>query len=228
MIEHFFRAGVRFLWLKPRDGAYRGDGAIVPSVGGASFLTYDGLHGIRAAVDPMLIAIHASSILGIAKGSNIQYDWLDYAPGGVAQRAIAGRDILTGFMSGCLIARGTHAGRLSAFHVGTIDNNAEANRRVKRNFAENLPLDATGFEPAAAWSAAEIGLLQNRITTDGQATARIFGLVTSAGGFYSVLLFNVTENNSWQNRAGQNYWCVGGIKQSPALNRVKLMAKLMS
>lgn len=229
MIERYFKSGVRFLWNKPRDANAVLDGAIVASGSPAASLTYDGLDGHRAAVDPSLLATHASSVLGMAKGANVPHTWLDYAPGRTARLPIVGSDVLTGYMSGCLIARGTFNGAMHAFHVGTIDNNVSASRTVKRTFAAALPADATAFDPFGAWPTGEIALVQTRLGGINVASEKIFALITSAGGFYAILMFNVREGNGpWTDQTGRRQWCVGGIKHVPAMSRTKLMAGLLS
>lgn len=228
MIERYFKSGVRFLWNKPRDAVAVLDGAIVNSASPVAPLAYDGLDGHRAAMDPSLLATHASTILGLTKGGTIPHAWLDYAPGRTARLPLAGRDVLTGYMSGCLIARGTYNGAMHVFHVGTIDNNEAASRTVKRTFAASLPADATAFNPFAAWPNAEIGSIQSRLGGVNVASEKIFAMVTSAGAFYAILMFNVREGNGpWTDPGGRRYWCVGGIKAVPAMSRTKLMAGLL-
>jgi hypothetical protein len=228
MIEQYFRAGVRFLWNKPPDGRGATDGALVASAGAATNLTYDGLDGHLAAIDRPLLAAHAQTVLGLAMHANVPYAWLDYAPGRTAHTPIGGNDILTGYMSGCLIVRGTLGAVMSAFHVGTIDNNLIVSRTVKQSFARNLPADATGFSPLGAWTAGEITTLKTNVGGPTVATEKIFGLVTTAGTFHSLLLFNVNQGGQWSNPAGQRYWCVGGIKLVAALNRNSLLTALLS
>ena len=227
MIERYFRAGVRFLWNKPPDNGGPLNGAIVASVGAATHLTYDGLDGHIAAVDPPLLLGNLAAVLGLAMGANVPYTWLDYAPGRSARVQIGGNDILTGYMSGCPIVRGTHNGAMSAFHVGTVENRPGVNHTVKQNFARNLPANATGFNPLGAWTGVEIATRKAHVGGAALALEKIFALVTTAGAFYSILLFNVSENGQWQ-AAGQRYWCVGGKKLVPPLNRVRLMASLLS
>lgn len=228
MIEQYFRAGVRLLWNKPPDAPGAQDGSIVANVGLMTPLTYDGLDGRPAAVDPLLQVVQAGTVLGLVMGGNIPATWLDYAPGRTARLPVGANDMLSGYMSGCLIARGTFAGAMSVFHVGTIDGNLTVNRTVKQAFAQALPADATGFFPHAAWPDGEITVLQNRLGGALVAQPRIVALVTAAGAFHSVLLFNVSDNNQWYNAAGVRYWCVGGIKAVPAVNRIKLMASLLA
>ena len=225
MIEQYFRQGVRFLWNKPGDATGALSGEIVSSKGVPTPLTYDGLDGHRQAVDPVLLMVHASQVLGLAKGANVRHAWLDYAPGRTAQLPCGGADILSGYLSGCLIARGTYGGAMSAFHVGTIDGNAGANRTVKQAFAKALPADATGFFPNAAWTRGEIGNIQGRLGSSG-GTPNIFALVTAAGAFHSVLMIPV-QDPQWTDKTGRKYWCVGGVKPVQAMNRVRLMASLL-
>lgn len=227
MIEQYFKAGVRYLWNKPPDLNGPSNGNIVVSGVAANNLRYDGLDGHQAAVDPLLLQVNVAGPVGLAMGNNVPYTWLAYAPGRTARVQIGGNDILTGYMSGCLIARGTHGGAMNAFHVGTITGNRVVNQTVKQNFARNLPADATGFNPASAWTQAEIAARQGHLGGGGVAQPYIFALVTAAGAFHSILMFNVSEGGLWNNPAGLRYWCVGGIKLVPALNRVRLMASLL-
>ena len=164
-------------------------------------------------------------------GANLPYVWLDYAPGRIAHVPIGGNDTLTGYMSGCPIVRGTYGGAMSVFHVGTIVGNPGVNQIVKRRFAQNLPVDATGFNPAGAWTPGEVAAIQGSLGGATVATPNIFALVTTAGAFYAIVMFNVCHGGvggQWTNPAGRRYWCVGGKKLVPALSRVKLMAWLLS
>lgn len=110
------------------------NGALVPSVMAANNLTYDGLDGHRAVMDPPLL-VNANA-LGLAMRATVPHSWLDYAPGRTSHLQIGGNDILTGYMSGCLIARGTHLGVMSAFHVGTIVGNPGSTRQSNRIFLQ--------------------------------------------------------------------------------------------
>ena len=226
MIEQYFRPGVRLLWTKPMDAMGPLSGDVVPSTLAATPMNYDGLDGHREVVDSQLLLEQAGNVLGLAMGGNIAHAWLAYAPGRTARMAAGGADILTGYMSGCLIARGSHNGAINVYHVGTIDGNVAVNQNVKRTFAASLPADATGFNPAGAWNHGEIAAIQAKLGGGNVATPNILALVTSGGAFYSVLLFNVSEANAWNNPAGRRYWCVGGKKLVPALNRVNLLASL--
>lgn len=225
MIERYFRPGVRFLWNKPQDAIGPLNGALVANAGAATPMTYDGLDGHRAAVDPQLLIVQASNILGIAKGANVAYSWLDYAPGRISRLPVGGGDVLSGYMSGCLIARGTNAGAMCAFHVGTIDGNPGVNTTVKTAFAGMLPADVTGFNPGGAWNLGEATTAQTRLGGTAGA-AKILALITSGGAFYSILMVPVQEGGSFTNAAGRQYWCVGGIKAVPAMNLAAVQASL--
>lgn len=226
MIERYFRPGVRFLWNKPPDNIGNTSGAIVASAGAATPLTYDGLDGHPAAVDPLLMLnTSVSHVLGIPKGANVPHAWLDYAPGRTARMALGGLDILTGYMSGCLIARGTTAGAMSAFHLGTIDNRPEVNKTVKEVFHNALPPDVTGFFPNRAWTPGEISIIQGRLGGTAGSPS-IVGLITSGGAFFSIVMFQIQEplpggggGTSFTNPAGLRYWCVGDIRPMAALSR---------
>ncbi len=159
MIEQYFRPGVRYLWNKPNDAIGPLNGALVPSVMAFNNLTYDGLDGHQAVIDPPLL-VNVNATLGLAMRATVPHSWLDYAPGRTSYLQIGGNDILTGYMSGCLIARGTHLGVMSAFHVGTIVGNPGVNQTVKQNFFANLPADVTGFNPAGAWTHGEVAAIQ--------------------------------------------------------------------
>jgi len=207
------------LWNKPLDGARVNDGAIVDSVGAATPLNYDGLDGHRTIVDPTLLNTHASVVLGLQMRAPINYRWLDYTPGRTAVLHAGANDILTGWMSGCLIVRGTYNGAMSVFHNGTVDNAGILNQTVRRTFAASLPYDATGFSPLRAWAPGEIADILSRL---GAGDPKVVGLVTAAGAFYSVLLFYVETVH------GRRSYCVGGCKPVPTMSRVRLMAQLMA
>lgn len=225
MIEGHFRRGVRYLWNKPTDSAGVSDGALVDSTQAATQMVFDGVHHVHAAVDQQLLLGNVNNILGFARiGAPVPYTWLDYTPGRTARVPIAGNDILTGYMSGCLIVRGTYNGVMSAFHIGTIDNNPIASNKVKEYFLLHLPNDATGFNPAAAWTPNEILAVRSNLRQN--PAPNILALVTTAGVFHAILTFNVQVNKMPTNQAGQRYIYVGGIKQVPALNRDALRRSL--
>jgi hypothetical protein len=203
MIENALVEGARIRWQKPNTVPGTQDGTIVPSVNTANPMTYLG------STQPQPrggLFRRAPRVYQMPVNSPIPHSWLDYITGRTA-RVVQGSDVVTGFMSGCLIARATWNGGMSVFHLGTVENPVATNL-VKVAFRTQLPVNATGFYPHAAWSVAER-------TATGKATD-ILALVTSAGTFYSILLCH-----------GNNEYTVGGIKKVPPMNRVLLMASLL-
>lgn len=215
MIEKYFKAGIRFKWTKPNDQMGPTSGAIVESTQEATPLIYDGLDG--NLLDPTLRLQHTST-LGLTMRMPIQYQWLDYAPGRTARRTIGPYDVLTGYMSGCIIAFWTDRGVNYVGHVGTIDGNAGVNRTVKRAFGAAMNASTKGFNPAGAWNDAEIQALSNQFK--GGCQERIFGLVTTSGNFFSVLMLKI---NPGVGVAG-NEWCAAGVKSVPPIQHGSLQA----
>ncbi|HEY4356909.1 MAG TPA: hypothetical protein VGN16_14255 [Acidobacteriaceae bacterium] len=199
MIEKYFKLGVRFHWQKPNNVDGPHDGAIVGGIRPTSPLTYIGL---GCVVDPMLMHTHVSAI-GLQKNIPIQYKWLDYTPGRTARVPMGPYDVLTGFMSGCIIARWSDRGVNYAGHVGTVEENPVVNRLVKRNFAFAMPKSTTGFSPLHAWLG-EIADLSRRFTPP--KIPNICALVTTRGEFYSVVMFNDGPNE---------YYCGGARLVQP-------------
>lgn len=210
MIQKYFLPGVRLKWTKPRDGQYVRDGGIVASTQAATQLLYDGLDG--QLINPSLMTTNITT-KGFTMKMPIRYTWLDYAPGGTARLPLGGSDILTGYMSGCLLTTWRDNGVKYVGHVGTITGNTEANRRVKGAFSAAMPKDTTGFEPASVWSASEISKLTAQIRPSPDP--KIFGLITSSGRFFSVLMLVIpgTANKEW---------CVGGVKRVRAMSYTQL------
>jgi len=203
MIENALIQGAKIRWAKPNTVNAPLDGTIVPSVNIANQMTY---LGSTQAQSRRGLFNRAPRPYQLPVNTPIRHTWLDYITGRTAQIA-QGTDVLTGFMSGCLIARGTHNGVMSVFHLGTVQNPA-VTKQLKDTFRTQLPDNVTGFYPHAAWTNAE------RMAT-GKATD-IIALVTSAGSFYSIMLCHEAHNE----------YSVGGIKQVPPLNRVRVMASL--
>jgi hypothetical protein len=202
MIENLLVAGARIRWTKPHTVAQAQDGTIVASVNGSNPMIYLGSTQTQPRGG---LFRRAPQVHQVPPNTPVPHTWLDYIPGRTAYVG-QGTDVLTGFMSGCLIARGTYNGAMCVFHMGTVENPA-VTQSVKTGFRTALPGNATGFYPAAAWSVDE------RAAT-GRATD-IIALVTSDGSFYSILLCH-----------GTNEYIVGGIKKVNPLNRGQLMARL--
>lgn len=214
MLERYLKRGIVIRWNKPNNVNGPVDGAIVNSIGSATPITYIGLSGRTEALDSTFL-LSQPSTMGYQMNSPLpaSYTWLDYAPGRTARVNLAGTDVLTGFMTGCLIARGTYNGVLSVFHLGTVENPTVTNR-VKQTFREQLPRDVTGFNPAAAWSVGEHANINSQCGGSGTS---VVALVTTSGSFYSVVLCN--------NRLLGEY-TIGGIKQIPPIDRSVLLTRL--
>jgi hypothetical protein len=213
MIENYLQMGIRVKWTKPRDGMPSTTNDIVRSSQPASMMTYDGLDG--ELVNPQFMLTNVST-LGLKMGQSIAHDWLDYVPGGTAVRTLGGQDILTGWMSGCIIAKwhsptdGTLVG-----HVGTVDNNIALNQKVKAKFRPKLSPQMTAFQPLADWPNRDIEPLMAKFKSPPEN--HVLGLVTSAGQFYSVLIFGIKANLGVTTE-----WCIGGIKRANVLSYAQL------
>jgi hypothetical protein len=203
MIEQALVPGARIRWHKPNTVSQANDGAIVNSVNNASAMTYLGSTQQQGGRG---LFRRAQQGYQLPVNTPLHHRWLDYITGRTAY-VDQGTDVLTGFMSGCLIARGTYNGGMKVFHLGTVQNPTVTNQ-VKANFLAQLPNNATGFYPHAAWSTNERAAL--RKATD------IIALVTSSGSFYSIVLCH--------DRNGE--FVVGGIKKVPPITRPTLQIRL--
>jgi len=210
VIEKYFMLGVRFRWQKPANVDGTRDGAIVDGIRPTSLLTYIGLGSIVA---PSLMYTHVSA-LGLQMNMPIQHKWLDYTPGRTARVPIGPYDVLTGFMSGCIISRWTDRGVNYVGHVGTVESNPEVNRVVKRTFAFAMPKGTTGFSPLHAW-VNEIGELSRRFKP--AKIPEICALVTTQGEFYSIVMF----------RDGLNEWYCGGAKRVDPISHDTLKLQML-
>lgn len=201
MIEQTLFAGVRIRWRKPNTVPQPQDGAIVPRVNNASTMIYLGSTQQQGG-----LFRRAPRGYQLPVNTTIPHSWLDYITGRTAYIA-QGMDVLTGFMSGCLIARGTQNGGMKVFHLGTVEN-PEVTKKVKKTFRDQLPKDATGFYPHEAWSFNERAVFKK--ATD------IIALVTSAGAFFSMVLCH----------EGNGEFVVGGIKKMQPIARRGLLDRL--
>lgn len=213
MIERYFITGLRLKWAFPgADSGVPKDGTVVANPNRAAGpMVADGMDGEFFDV----MAPHVST-LGLRKGQAIPYSWLTYVLGRTSKKMLAGGDVLTGFMSGCLIAAWTENGARYVGHVGTVEDNEQANQKVKQTFAAYMPRDTTGFFPLAAWDPGSEIVPKARKFKAG-ATPKVLALVTTGGEFYSILLFMLGLSNDW---------CVGGIKKVPPLSYTALKQKL--
>ena len=207
MIEKYFLKGVRLRW----DGSYDApvatmDGTIVNNPTPPSRpITYDGLDG-----ELINASLGNGTAVGLSMRAPVPHSWLSYSVGRTTKKLLAAGDVLTGYMSGCPIATWTENGLRYAGHVGTYDANPAVNTLVRKTFADFMPNDTVGFNPAGAWGPGDIGALMGQFK-NVHANPRFLALVTTAGAFYSILMFNLgAKNPKFIVPAGS--WCVGGAK----------------
>lgn len=133
--------------------------------------------------------------------------WLPYYEGHISVTTLD-YDVLTGPMSGCDLVRFTHLGHASAGHLGTVLGNATLNTSVKNlwnNFATNNPADVQGgFNPFG-----NTVPLPPAANGHGDSVARIWGLITTAGVFYSVQVYQQLHQ--------ANYYRVAAVHQVASL-----------
>jgi hypothetical protein len=210
MIEKYFQLGVRFRWQKPNNVDGPRDGKLVDSIRPTAPLVYIGLGEIVA---PSLQYTHVSTI-GLQMNMPIQHQWLDYTPGRTARIAQGPYDVLTGFMSGCIIARWNDRGVNYVGHVGTVESDPAVNRTVKRTFSFAMPKGTTGFNPFGAWVAEVVALAQR---FKPAKIPNICALVTTSGQFYSVVMM----------ADGPNEWYCGGAKLVPPIMHDALKLQML-
>lgn len=215
MIEKYFKAGIRFTWTKPQDVpvAVPQVGEFVDSARAATPMIYMGLEPGKDGklIDPYL-RLYDVNTLGLRMRMPIQYAWLDYAHARTSRLPIGPYDVLTGFMSGCIIVHYSERGVRYAGHVGTISDDVNGyNRILKRKFAFAMAKDTKGFNPAAAWDPSDQFRLSGLLVPQAQQT-KIVALVTTTGDFYSILMMNSSGND----------WVSGGIKKVPPMNHDQL------
>jgi hypothetical protein len=210
MIEQYFVKGARFNWAAPSAITTQPkDGAIVDTPSVTAPMFYVGLD--EEVVDHGLPNV---STLGLRKDMGISYTWLSYIHGRTARVRATG-DVLTGFMSGCWITTWTDGTGRSVGHVGTIESvgkNDPPNSTVKNTFAQAMPQNVLGYNPALAFDSAEfLPLLK---TMRGKPSAQVMSLVTSTNDFYSILMLErMTE---------RGVWICAGKKQMPGVAHAAL------
>lgn len=213
MIEKYFSRGIRFKWTEPtQDASGSKDGSIIDNPHRpASALVYDGLDGELYKIGGVNV-----TTLGFRMGMRLNYSWLVYSHGRTT-RISTPNDVLTGPMSGCIIAVWTEQGRRYVGHVGTVESSEVINQKVKGTFGSMMPQNTIGFNPAAAWNPSEIRSLMSKFKK--LPAFRIMALVTTANQFYSVLMFKINGTTT--------EWCVGGNKKVSSINYQALKAKFI-
>lgn len=212
MIERYFFSGAIYSWAAP--GAVSNvprDGSINPTAASGTAMSFQDL-------DTYLFDVTQANKfrgLGLVKGGAIQHDWVNYVHGQTATLN-TNNDVLTGFMSGCLIVVYNDAlGRRQVGHIGTIDGSAKdqpPNSTVKNGFAVAMPgfTNIKGYTPAAAWDYAEITAITSKFKNPlWGGRSRIVSLVTGNGQFFSILLL--------QRDVNKNEYVCGGIKSCTAM-----------
>jgi hypothetical protein len=214
MIEKYFLHGIRLKWAFPGDDTKGAkDGSVIdnPKITVPDMI-YDGLDDRWVAPKPPDVVK-----LGFKMGMKIPYQWLVYSVGHTTRKLLAAGDVLTGYMSGCIITMWQDDGLRYVGHIGTSDSDAKVSKLVKAKFAESMPDDACGFNPFAVWTDQEMAAMSKVF----KAVPKVLGLVTAKGGFYSILIhqFPVSQR-------GVGDWCVGGIKHVPPMNPKQLRTAL--
>lgn len=219
MIERYFNIGVRLNWNCPTpDTSQPKDGSIFdnPALSAPHPIIYDGMDGELFNFG----APHANT-MGLTMRMNIPHTWLVYAHGRTTKLAIPANDVLTGPMSGCLIATWSSGGIRYVGHVGTIESSVAISTTVKTAFAAAMAPDTKGFLPANEWDPdTEIKPKQQKFKTL-IPDPKIIALVTSAGDFYSILGFALKD------KMGQvSAWCIGGIKKVAPMDYAAVRTKM--
>ena len=225
MIERYFFEGAKFAWAAP--GAVSNvprDGSINPTAVVASALTFQDL-------DPTLFDTNQANKfrnLGLTRGNAVPHDWLNYVHGQTAT-INTNNDVLTGFMSGCIIVVYNDAmGIRQVGHIGTIDGAAKdqpPNSTVKNGFAAamrtNPPTftNVKGYKLLDAWGGGEMSARTTKFKNPPfGGRVRIVSLVTANSQFFSVLLLQ-------RNPQVDEYIC-GGIKPCYAMGPNLLLQAL--
>jgi hypothetical protein len=155
----------------------------------------------------------------VVPGANLNkmhrnFKWLPYYEGDISVTN-QNMDILTGPMSGCPIVRFLQHGQIKVGHIGTVLGNGPVNVAVKglwNAFALANPASILGgfnpFGPAVPMPPPANG--------HGDSVARIWGLITTAGVFYSVQVY--------QQFAQANYFRVAAVRQVPSMTLPQLQA----
>jgi len=213
VIERYFTAGRRFKWTVPQAAASGTDGAIIdnPLIAHGP-MTYDGLDGrlYKQTTTNMM----AQAQLGLTMGMHIPYSWLAYAPGRTTRLSAAG-DILTGPMSGCIIATWQQGGKHYVGHVGTTEDTTQ-NDRVKATFAANMPQNTSGFNPGSGvWNIDAPGIMAQ--ITGIKAWIQV-ALVTTNNQCHSILMLKIKNPNEW---------VVGGIKRVDLMDYDDIRSKFL-
>jgi hypothetical protein len=215
MIERYFHQGVRVKWSCPAavsSGTKDGSIVVNPATPPSS-MKYDGLDG--ELVNPGLPHV---STLGLTMGMQIKFSWLCYVLGHTAKISTTG-DVLTGPMSGCLITTWSDTAGRWVGHVGTVESSEAVNTLVKTAFANAMPQNVRGYNPAKVWDFSDLASMQKKFKTTGVAP-KVMSLVTSSNEFYAIPMFLLMDGKN------QN-WVIGGIKKVQPMGYNELQFALL-
>ena len=189
MIETCFLPGLKLQWKIPGNYIYSGmapAGSIIDNPNKTVPMRVAGLVS-RANKNP---THHRKA--KILSGSTIPHSWLVYAPKYTSRIHLTGsRDILTGPMSGCIIALWNENGKNYVGHIGTELAGGDANKLVKANFAMRMPQNAIGFDPAKHINFAQLATIQRNLSAGGVkgTNPQTYALVTASKNFYTLVLY---------------------------------------
>ncbi|MBS1872160.1 MAG: hypothetical protein JSU00_03030 [Acidobacteria bacterium] len=143
------------------------------------------------------------------------FGWLPWLPGSISEVQMGGSDVLTGPMSGCDLVMYRRAGVTYAGHLGT-DVGADAqNASVKATWngfavASGQANIIGGFNPFLGW----VGAYPVANANDLGAPI-FFGLYTTAGVFYTLVLFSQRQ-------------AAGSTAAHPSLRRIAGLQQIAS
>ncbi len=219
--EAGFVPGRKFKWACPKEAVIKQsdrDGEIVANNNVARNMLPNGWdQHVLAALNQKGPPIFVQPVTPL--------NWLEYGPGKTKEAPLNNADILTGPMSGCLLAIWTDNNNAGcAAHIGTTsdaDVDEPPNATVKQQFYAMLgllqkPNSVKGFSPLRAWSDSDLnGLLQ--IKPSGTGVPTLFGLMTAQKNFFSLALAKYS---------GVDEWVCLGVKRCQGLDYAGLRAAL--
>lgn len=126
---------------------------------------------------------------GTGPKTHRNFKWLPWLPGAISEVALVGSDVLTGPMSGCwLVTYRKPSGVPHAAHLGTdisSQTKTDAVNNAWNAFALAHPGDVIGgFNPLRHWN----GAIPAKKKGEPSAP-RFFGLYTTAGQFYILVVY---------------------------------------
>ncbi len=212
MLERYFKKGNIFKWTRPPTTQVPLDGQVVDKVARTTPMSFVGTArdmGFGGMMDPTATAVQSGKV--------INYRWLDYMPGRTAKVRIGNRNILTGPMSGCPIVRWQAGGTNYVGHVGTLLGMPTQNLLVKQALLAVAPPNATGFNPAGAWTPTELMQIM-RVPQSPFSGPQVLAFVTSRGRFYATAFYMVSGK--------YDFWFCAGSKRVPSLTGTALTGLL--